>query len=101
MRAKFLSALLAAGVVLGLGLVTASAADAPYQVEWVYHVKYGYQGEWWNIFRKYQIAILDREKQSGLRHRLHGLQAGPSHQRRCALGLSHRHYLSELRSLTP
>ena len=65
MRTKILSALLAAGVVLGAGFEAASAADAPYQVEWVYHVKYGYQGEWWNIFRKYQIAILDREKTLG------------------------------------
>lgn len=41
------------------------AANAPYQVEWVYHVKYGHQGEWWKIFRKYQVAILDREKELG------------------------------------
>jgi len=37
----------------------------PYKVEWVYKVKYGYQAEWWNIFQKYQISILDREKQLG------------------------------------
>jgi len=40
-------------------------AAKPYQVEWVYRVKYGYQSEWWKIFQKYQIAILDREKQLG------------------------------------
>ena len=58
------------GVALtSLALITSihrvAAADTPYQVEWVYHVKYGHQDEWWKIFRKYQIAILDREKQLG------------------------------------
>ena len=37
----------------------------PYEVEWVYRVSYGHQDEWWRIFQKYQIAILDREKQLG------------------------------------
>ncbi len=41
------------------------APAKPYAVEWVYRVKYGYQAEWWKIFRTYQIAILDREKQLG------------------------------------
>lgn len=42
-----------------------AAAARPFQEEWVYRVRYGYQAEWWGIFRKYQIAILDREKQLG------------------------------------
>ena len=63
MRKILLPALL--GAFFALGLATAEAADTAYQVEWVYHIKYGYQDEWWNIFRKYQIAILDREKQLG------------------------------------
>ena len=62
-----------AGVLLGpVGLEAAHAApsptpavEKPYQVEWVYRVRYGYQDEWWRIFQKYQIAILDREKQLG------------------------------------
>ena len=37
----------------------------PYLVEWVYRVKYGYQDEWWKIFKKYQIATLDKEKELG------------------------------------
>jgi hypothetical protein len=41
------------------------AAHEPYQVEWVYRVRYGFQDAWWSIFQKYQIAILDREKQLG------------------------------------
>jgi hypothetical protein len=31
-----------------------------YEVEWVYRVRYGAIDEWWDLFRKYQIAILDR-----------------------------------------
>jgi hypothetical protein len=40
-------------------------ASQPYQVEWVYRIQYGHQAEWWKIFQKYQVAILDREKQLG------------------------------------
>jgi hypothetical protein len=53
-------------------LATASSAMAqapvpakPYQEEWVYRVKYGFQDEWWRIFQKYQIAALDEEKRRG------------------------------------
>ena len=38
---------------------------AGYEVEWVYRVRYGHIDEWWDIFRKYQLAILEREKQLG------------------------------------
>jgi len=54
----------AAASVLSLGPAQAQSAR-PYQVEWVYRVQYGHQDEWWKLFRKYQIAILDREKQLG------------------------------------
>jgi len=37
----------------------------PETVEWVYRVRYGSQDEWWQIFRKYQLAILERQKQLG------------------------------------
>ena len=43
----------------------APGAVKPYQEEWVYRVKYGYQDEWWRIFQKYQIAVLDEEKRRG------------------------------------
>ena len=49
----------------------AAVAQAPkpgvkgYEVEWVYRVWYGFIDEWWDIFRKYQLAILDREKALG------------------------------------
>jgi len=37
----------------------------PETVEWVYRIRYGYHDEWWRIFRKYQIAILERQKELG------------------------------------
>jgi hypothetical protein len=47
----------------------AAAAPLPTQkpaiVEWVYRVQYGHKDEWWRIFKKYQIAILERQKQLG------------------------------------
>jgi hypothetical protein len=59
-------AALAAALLLGsAGAALAQAAPRPYQVEWVYKVQYGHQEEWWRIFQKYQIAILDREQQLG------------------------------------
>ncbi len=36
-----------------------------YEVEWVYRGRYGFIDEWWDLFRKYQIAILDRERALG------------------------------------
>jgi hypothetical protein len=40
-------------------------AEKPETVEWVYRVQYGHRDEWFRIFKKYQIAILDRQKQLG------------------------------------
>ncbi len=37
----------------------------PVIVEWVYRVKYGYKDEWFQIFKKYQIAILEKQKELG------------------------------------
>lgn len=42
-----------------------SSADKPYLVEWVYKVKWGFADEFWQIFKKYQIATLNREKELG------------------------------------
>jgi len=58
-------------MLLLLVLSEGARAQAPkpgvkgYEVEWVYRVRYGYIDEWWDLFRKYQLAILDREKQLG------------------------------------
>ncbi|MGA2040968.1 MAG: hypothetical protein ABSH42_16955 [Bryobacteraceae bacterium] len=41
------------------------AAEAPPIVEWVYTTQWGYFDDWYKIFRKYQIAILDEEVKEG------------------------------------
>ncbi len=43
----------------------ANVATKPIIVEWVYRTRYGYKDEWWRIFKKYQLAILERQKQLG------------------------------------
>jgi len=45
---------------------TASASPAKeFTEEWVYRVQYGHQDEWFRIFKKYQLPILERQKQLG------------------------------------
>src|SRR5262249_48276691 len=64
-RLSWRAALAAMALAAPAGAVLAQSAapDAkPYQVEWVYRVKYGYQEEGWRIFQKYQIATLDRAR---------------------------------------
>ncbi len=39
--------------------------DKPYVVEWVYKVKWGHADEFFDIFKKYQIPILDRLQKLG------------------------------------
>jgi hypothetical protein len=41
------------------------SGEKPYLVEWVYKVKWGYADEFWQLFKKYQIATLNREKELG------------------------------------
>ena len=36
-----------------------------YKVEWVYKIKYGFKEEWWKLFQKYQIPILERGRKRG------------------------------------
>lgn len=44
---------------------TAIAPTKTETVEWVYRIRYGFHDEWFQIFQKYQIAILERQKQLG------------------------------------
>jgi hypothetical protein len=44
---------------------TSVTVPKPVIEEWVYRTKYGYRDEWWALFKKYQIAILERQKQLG------------------------------------
>jgi len=64
------------GVSLSTGAIVAPRAFAqpqqvavtpekPETVEWVYRVRYGYREEWFDLFRKNQISILERQKQLG------------------------------------
>jgi len=67
---KSVAIALALALALALPTVVPSAAfaQAPrpdakgYEVEWVYRVRYGFIDEWWDIFRKYEVPILDRAK---------------------------------------
>lgn len=47
------------------GAAASASVTKPVIEEWVYRTKYGYKDEWWAIFKKYQIAILERQKQLG------------------------------------
>lgn len=63
-------AVVAGGVPQLRGQQTASspsapATEKPYLVEWVYKVKWGHADEFWQIFKKYQIPVLNREKELG------------------------------------
>jgi hypothetical protein len=42
-----------------------AAADKPYLVEWVYKVKWGHADDFFDLFKKCQVRILDREKELG------------------------------------
>ena len=39
--------------------------DEPFLEEWVYKVKWGHSEEFFEILKKYQLAILERERQLG------------------------------------
>lgn len=39
---------------------------AGYEVEWVYRVRYGFIDEWWDLFRKVEVPVLERARQLGL-----------------------------------
>jgi|SRR5271156_2859682 len=74
-KALVLSILALSTVALPAGIVAqqanaganpaASSTEKPVIIEWVYRIKYGYKDEWFQIFRKYQLAILERQKQLG------------------------------------
>jgi hypothetical protein len=72
-KALLLSVLFFPAVFAAVPLVAAAQAPAaavapaskPVIIEWVYRVQYGHKDEWFRIFKKYQIAILERQKQLG------------------------------------
>ena len=64
---SLLAALFTTAPIVAPAQQAAATASAPKPVieEWVYRTKYGFKDEWWTIFKKYQIAILERQKQLG------------------------------------
>jgi len=59
---------LSAGLSLRVPAQTAVAqgpTDKPYIVEWVYRIKWGHKNEIFELFKKYQLPVLAREKQLG------------------------------------
>ncbi len=49
----------------GTAQTVEKSAEQPYLVEWVYKVKWGHSDEFLGLLKKYQLPILDREKQLG------------------------------------
>jgi hypothetical protein len=60
-----LSAILILGAILPATAVHAQQAPKLVTVEWVYRVRYGGNEEWFRLFKQYQLAILERQKQLG------------------------------------
>jgi hypothetical protein len=54
----------AAGALRGRQNST-TAKEEPFLEEWVYKVRWGHNEEFFEILKKYQLAILEREKQLG------------------------------------
>jgi len=63
--APFRKLILASALAAIAAPAAAQTAKPAFQEEWVYRVKYGYQDEWWHLFKKYQIAALDEEQRRG------------------------------------
>jgi hypothetical protein len=64
-----IGALLVAGAgsarFLAAGQGRGPSVAPPYIVEWVYRVKWGHKEEFFQLFKKYQVPVLEREKQLG------------------------------------
>ena len=46
-------------------VASVAAIEKPYIVEWVYRAKWGHKDEFFDIFKKYQLPVLNKEKQLG------------------------------------
>lgn len=47
------------------GWKASGTAKKEFTEEWVHRVHYGHEDEWFRIFKKYQVAILERQNQLG------------------------------------
>jgi hypothetical protein len=53
-------------VLAGRAAIAASpTVSAPYVVEWVYRVKLGHEAEFWRLFQRTQIPVLEQERRDG------------------------------------
>jgi len=68
-RLRFVLVAFAAALVLGVVAIRhataqsrppSAAAGPAYIVEWVYRAKWGFKDEFFQIFKKYQVPVLDR-----------------------------------------
>ncbi len=59
---------------------TGKSQDKSYMEEWVYRVKYGFKDEWWKLFQKNQLAVLNKEKELGYITSYTDLRTWPSCQ---------------------
>lgn len=70
-KLSFAAVIATVGISNGLPLIaaaqqsTTAVAPKPVTVEWVYRVKYGFKDEWWRLFKKNQISVLEKQKQLG------------------------------------
>jgi hypothetical protein len=66
-RSSILAILILLSAVVSIPLTSKAQQTAPKPVivEWVYRVKYGYKDEWFQLFRKNQISVLQRQKELG------------------------------------
>jgi hypothetical protein len=59
------SVVVVAAVLPGLGQVPERVADRPHVVEYYYKAKWGHQREFWTLFEKNHLPILQEEVRSG------------------------------------
>jgi hypothetical protein len=71
---------------------TAAVSAKPETVERVYRIRYGFEDERFQIFRKIPACHPRAAEAAWLCARSHGLGAKPAHEQRIALGLSRRHH---------
>jgi hypothetical protein len=69
-------------------------ANKPYIVEWFYRGKWGHQEEFFDISKKYQIPVLNKEKELGY-VRDYAVYSQSTYQRGFPLGLPRNHHIQQ------
>jgi hypothetical protein len=71
---------------------TAAVSAKPETVKRVYRIRYGFEDEWFQIFRKIPSCHPRAAEAASLCARSHGMGATPAHERRVTLGRWLRHH---------